>query len=156
MFTSTHRIMTGFLGLLLLLTAGCKRCQESPEVPFTTFVEQEWRLVETSDQAASENLNCFTFMIFVLNRNFKGEIRPVINNEELEEQAITFDYRVFAEEKVIEITSLSQSSGENVQYYQYDLGRDFTLTNTETGNFYRYVPFQGILDPDIDCNSCTF
>ena len=73
--------------LLLALTACVKpRCQDPVEEAFTTFTEQEWRLVDTTDLAISPNLSNFTFETITFELNFEGVRQPWVNNQEVEDQ----------------------------------------------------------------------
>jgi len=141
------------LGITLMLT-GClkKPCQDLVTEPYSTFTEVEWRLVETNDPAQAGTLSNFTFTTITFELSFEGEIKPYINNRELDENVTPFAYQVFPDQDALQITSLNVRNGqqETLTYF-YDLGRDFTLTNAQTGNFYRYVEFDGFVEPDNDC-----
>jgi len=85
------------LGITLMLT-GClkKPCQDLVTEPYSTFTEVEWRLVETNDPAQAGTLSNFTFTTITFELSFEGEIKPYINNRELDENVTPFAYQVFS------------------------------------------------------------
>jgi hypothetical protein len=168
-----------FLAIIFMLGAlgACqKKCQAPPVEPFKTVTEQQWRLVETSDPNPQfRTLSRTNFLIMTFKRNFTGDIKRVENNDLYETPVATFKYNVDSDlhrirmEMMIVQASLptdkgggggteqQQSQGGQVSTqssvidYYYDLTREFALTGTQSGFYYRFVPFSGVVDPDSKC-----
>jgi hypothetical protein len=146
--------------LVILLSQGCtKKCQQPPTEKFKTFTGQQWRLVETTDQdPAFKSLSNTTFLIWEFGKDYTGKINKVLNNKLYDTPIVQFEYNVDPDNNMVAInfsaTGSTQSSTQQSPdgiVYSYDLGRDFNLTNGKTGASYRFVPFQGIVDPDNQC-----
>jgi len=169
-FFRTFFVQGVLLCLLLLLGAACqKKCQQPRDTPFTTFTDQEWRLIESTSPKLNRSLNRSTFIIMVFRRNYTGEIFKVENNDRFEDPVQTFVYNIDPERKLIRVEYVqpqvegSQAEGENknastpiqenVSEYLYELDREFKLTETSYSTYYRFVPFSGVVNPD---STCTF
>ena len=157
----------------ILLCAGCdKKCQPPAEQSFKTFTGQKWRMVETTDPDPNfKKLNNATFLIFEFNRDYTGTVNKVLNNVNYDTPVRTFFYNVDvnaglirtlfqdpsqatdSEQDLTGASAIPSMSGQaqGAVEYSYSLGRDFELTETRKGYYYRFVPFTGIVEPDRQC-----
>lgn len=149
---------------VLIFSAACqRRCQAPSTQTFRSVTETQWRLVETTDAKLLEDLDNFNFEILQFAANSTGAINRVVNNEQFETPIATIAWvpNTQAKSMRIQYTSVPVSTGENTTApkagdlgtfdYNYKLGRDLQMQELRTGNFYRYVPFTGVVSPDIDC-----
>lgn len=152
------------LGLSLFLGACGKKCQQPATEKFNTLSATEWRMVETTDKDF-KGLNNTTFLIFTFGKNYKGAVNKVLNNDKYDTPIYTFQYQIDPDGGLMRIKfesplgegastdgSQTQASGMDPIDYSYELGRELEMTDS-SGRYYRFVPFQGIVDPD---NACTF
>lgn len=159
--------------VLSLLLAGCqqKRCQAPPEQPFQTFVGTQWRLVSTTDPGPNfKTLTQTNFLIFTFNRDFTGDIKSVGNNAQSNVPIATLIYRVDSESRLIQAqitqntvtvppadgstpneTPQSVAPKSSTVNFNYTLSREFGLTDSRSGFYYRFVPFLGVINPDQQC-----
>jgi hypothetical protein len=160
-----------------LLVACQKKCQPPETEAFKTFTATKWRLVETTDPEFKK-LNNTTFLVFEFKTDYTGQVNKVANNVQYETPVRTFIYNVelraarggtlrvkyqdpadLASEDGEEapapgdVPSLQGKAGGDVVDYEYELGRQFELTDSQRGYYYRMVPMKGIVEPD---NECTF
>lgn len=167
MFTPAKKFSATFLVFLtgLMLVVGCaKKCQQPATEVFRTFIDQEWRLVETNNPQFGD-LSNVTFITMTWKINFTGEVFKVENNDKFNTPALQFIYNVDVDQKLMKLQykeppsqgENGESSGGgnvgNVVTYRYALGRDLKLTESGTNYTYRYVPFTGVVRPD---EKCTF
>lgn len=144
------------LGLVLaavLILGGCqKKCQAPPEKPFETFVEQQWRVVESTNPVIGNDIDNYNFYIFYFGRDFEGTVSKVESNKPIETPVLTFSYDVDPKTKRLLIEYHPLSGGDIQTQYIYNLGRDFEI-DEKGGNqeYFRMVPFLGVVDPDKDC-----
>jgi len=149
------------IGLLLatLLSTGCqKKCQQPSAQKLRTFIDQEFRVVETTDPNF-RNLTNTNFIIMVFRINYAGEVFKVENNDRFNNPALIFNFDVNPSSQLIRLqymTPASEEGGEaapsgGVKTYEYELGREFNLVEQGTGYTYRMVPFTGVVRPDQEC-----
>jgi hypothetical protein len=152
------------IGLLLAVTGCQKKCQQPPATPFQSITDTEWRLVESDDPSVSATLTRFTFLIWKFDATLTGSIINVVNNLKYNNPVLTMNYQINADDGLIEIQFVSpgqpdaqgnptQGTVQGQTTYQYALKRDLTLYDTSKGYTYRFVQFQGIVNPD---NTCVF
>lgn len=155
------------LGMGLCLVACQKKCQQPATEKFKTITATEWRLVETTDPEVAKKLNNTNFLIYSFGKNYTGAINAVQNNDKYDTPVYTFKYQIDPDNSLIRMkfsaTAPDSEGGDGTQQaqaddseptdYIYDLGRELELTDDNSGRYYRFVPFQGIVDPD---NNCTF
>jgi hypothetical protein len=125
----------------LAIAAGCqKRCQQPAQTTFQHLRDTPWRLVETN----------------------KGDVKKVVNHDQFDAPILTFDYNISPDDKELVLRYSAAGGGDQTQAsatsagtisYQYKLTNELTLVDSKRGYFYRYVPFQGVVDPD---STCTF
>jgi len=151
------------LGLVLAmaLVGACgKKCQPPVTQKFQTLSETQWRLVETSDSSV-KNLDRFNFLIYNFSRNFSGNIQQVRYNDLFETPFKTFNWNINPDTQQLVIRyqdiappadGSTSRQGATDSLYSYDLNRELELYD-QRGNYYRFVPFTGVVDPD---SSCTF
>jgi len=165
MVTSVSFKSRGSLTVLVvcsLIQWGCqKKCQPPSQEAFKSFVDQEWRLVETTNPQIRDLTNT-NFIIMTFGINFTGQVFKVVNNDRFDNPVLVFKYNVDPEQKLIravystpppegqEGETQTQSAGSPTEYF-YKLGRGFELTETRTGFYYRMVPFAGVVKPDEKC-----
>jgi hypothetical protein len=154
------------LGALLVLLPGCqKKCQPPVTERFQTLSETQWRLVETTDRSV-KGLDRFNFLIYNFARNFSGNIQQVRYNDLFETPFKTFNWNVNPDsgELVLRYQEIAPPATDGTQsgggttsrqgptdvFYSYDLGRELELFD-QRGNYYRFVPFTGVVDPDSSC-----
>lgn len=162
-----HRI--AILAAAFWLIAACqqRKCQAPAEQAFQTIVETQWRLVETTDPHPNfRSLNQTNFFIMTFKRNFTGDFKRVENNDLFETPVATFVYNVDPGSRRI-VTEITENAvtvdpsaatpaapaegKKSVVDFKYTLSREFTLTRANSGFFYRFVPFLGVVDPDKQC-----
>ncbi len=148
----------------LALAAGCqKKCQQAAPTPFQHLRDTPWRLVETNNPSSQyKNLSRHTFIIMDFTIDFKGDVKKVVNNDQFDTPILTFDYNISPDDHqlVIRYSASGDSGGQQSQSstigagttnYQYALSTDLQLVDQKKGYFYRYVPFQGVVDPESTC-----
>lgn len=149
------------LACVFALTGCQKKCQAPVTQKFQTLAETQWRLVETSD-ASVKNLDRFNFLIYNFARNFSGNIQQVRYNDLFETPFKTFNWNINPDTQQLVIryqdiappvegegTGSSRASATD-SLYSYDLNRELELYD-QSGNYYRFVPFTGVVDPDSTC-----
>lgn len=145
---------------VLISTAACqKKCQQNTQ-RFKSVTETQWRLVETTDPAVVEELDNFNFLIVSFATNSTGAVQRVVDNEMFETPISTIVWVPNTKAKQIRIQYTSVPAEETTAQvtegdlgtfdYSYSLGKELEMTDN-TGSYYRYVPFTGIVSPDIDC-----
>ncbi len=150
------------LVLGLALSACGKKCQPPATQKFRTLAETQWRLVETNDTSV-KGLDRFNFLIYNFARNFSGNIQQVRYNDLFETPFKTFNWNINPDSGQLvvryqDIAPLAEGTATNTRkgptdsLYAYSLGRDLEIQDAK-GNFYRFVPFTGVVDPD---STCTF
>ena len=168
MFT-VHKKMGSMVFIMftsLVMVVGCgAKCQPPVTTPFTTFIDQEWRVVESSNPQVAKDLSNVNFITMTFKINFTGAVNKVENNDKLNQAALTFIYNVDVDQKLIKLqyssTAAASQDGSagavtpvgSVVTYHYELKTDFKLTEQGTGYTYRMVPFTGVVRPD---QKCTF
>lgn len=149
-------LQAALLILFSVLAIGCgKKCQQNTTL-YKTVTATEWRLAETTDPALAQNLTKFNFLIAAFGKNFTGALYQVVDNEKKNNPAAPFTFNVSTADRQLEITYQSNETGEGIPSgtkvtYSYSVGYQLNLTNLATGHTYRYVPMQGVADPDSDC-----
>ena len=101
-----------FLMLGAIATSACqKKCQQ-PGAALTTFTDQEFRLVNTTDPTVKSltNTNFETITFF---KNYTGEVHKVQNNERFNDPALVFNYNVDPVSKRIRLQFSTPPSGGN-------------------------------------------
>lgn len=154
-------------GLALLTSAmllsgfGCqKKCQQS-KVRYSSLVDTQWRLVETTDPDILEaGLSNFDFQVFTFTSNGAGTINQVISNELYQSPIATLVWVPNPPDKTVRIEYTSaavpnqtppQPGDLGTFDYVEMLGTDLKLTDQNRGFYYRFVPFTGIVNPDTVC-----
>lgn len=159
-----HSFKPGWALLALtLLLVGCqKKCQPEGEA-LRTFVDQEFRLVSSTDPQVKDLTNT-NFQIMVFKVDFKGQIFRVENNTKYDSPAALFAYNVDPKKQILQIQyykpPTEEAPGDGtfgdkigaVHTYRYELGKDFRLKEEGTPNSYRYVRFTGVVRPDEVCS----
>src|SRR5688572_26920027 len=153
-----------FLSTLAWVTlpACQKKCQQAGEI-VESITATPWRLVESNNPEMKNN-NKYSFIVMSFTQDFGGDIKKVVNNREFQDPVRVFRYNIESDGRsgFLRIAYSEVIQGENgaepgevteTTDYDYKLGRDFTMTETQTGFFYRFVPYEGIVGPD---NACTF
>lgn len=150
--------------LLLAVTAGCqKKCQQNTET-LRTFVDQEFRLVQSTDPETRKDLTNTNFLIMVFKIDYYGELYRVENNSKFNDPVLLLRYNPDPENKLIQVQfyeppsetsvgpdpSLGKESGP-LRTYRYSLSNELNLVESGTGYRYRYVPFTGVVKPDEIC-----
>ncbi len=171
----SNRGLVLILALLLvsmLLPACGKKCQQVT-TPFKYLSDTPWRLAETTDPSKTfRALNNYTFPVFSFTLNFRGDVKTVINNEQFDSALCNLAYQVDPGGNAVKIkfsegagatpnqgadpnqtTSLPNCPFKDTIGYTYKVGRSLELTDQKSGNYYRFVPFLGIIQPD---DVCTF
>lgn len=167
LFKDNQRLLLLVFGIVLFLGACQKKCQQPASEKFNTISATEWRLVETTDPDF-KGLNNTTFLIFSFGKNYTGAVNKVLNNDKYDTPVFTFLYQVDPDQNLLRIqyqevvpepdpatgstTPPQQPPALDPVDYTYELGRELEMTNSN-GRYYRFVPFQGIVDPD---NLCSF
>ena len=152
---------------LLCLTTGCqKKCQQPATQRFKSLRETPWRLVDTNNPAQEyRNLSRFTFLITEFSVNFKGDVKKVVNNDQFDTPILTFLYNVDPDGKFLVLKYSSLDAGSDgtgtdgggtttdvgTVKYTYELSNELNLYEVNRPYHYRYIPFQGVVDPDSTC-----
>ncbi len=154
---------------IVLLSACNPKCQVPSDVK-KTFTGVTWRLVNTTNPNIKNN-DRFSFLLFEADQGFSGKIRKVVNNREFETPVKIFRYNLTtggARDGRIRIafsdppaeedggnSGGSQDNGESqfteVTDYEWSVGTKFELTETQTGYYYLFYPYEGIVDPASNC-----
>lgn len=152
------------MALALLYTPGCQqRCQPPATQRIKNLSETGWRLVETTDQAV-KGLDNYNFLIYTFARNFSGDVKQVRFNDQFETPFKTFNWNIVNGQLVIRYASIAPPSTTGTQgsgspstqrnasdaYYNYSINHELEMIDGR-GNYYRFVPFQGVVDPDTNC-----
>ncbi len=141
----------------LLSMAACQRkCQPMATQSYQSLVETPWRLVQSTDPEVARNLNNYNFLVVSFNRNSTGEVKRVVDNDQYDTPVQTLVWVPNVSTKMIRVQYSSASGaapGDDGTFdYTYTLGRQLEMTDTTNGYYYRYVPFQGVVDPDVSCS----
>ncbi len=156
--------------LLAFFSAGCgnPKCQAPAPEKIPTFTANPWRLVSSTDPGIKK-LDRFNFTILSFSKNNKGDIKAVQNNTQYDAPLYTFDYIVSTEDaksgqlRIVFYGQAKEEEGEapsgeapkgeasKPKDYEYQLTRELVLSESRTGYEYKYIPFQGIVDPDSNC-----
>lgn len=150
------------LSLVVWLPACQKKCQQNTQ-RLTTFVDQEFRLVQTNDPKISKDLTNTNFLIFSFKIDYTGAVSRVEDNSRYNNPTSLIRYNVDPAQKLIKViyynppeegstSPLGEQIGKE-HIYQYQLGTEFLLREVGTPYGYRFVPFQGVVRPD---DQCTF
>ena len=174
MNTQKFKKINPILILVLALSSfmiGCtKKCPTSTE-KISSIVSTPFRLVASTDPdpEIQNNLSNFTFLVFTFAQNFTGDVKLVLDNTQYDTPVKTFIYNIDPASKqlIIKYADPTSSSavgdpaggdapgptgGNDPVFYSYQLGRDLEI-NSEQGDYYRFVPFTGFLNP---VDTCTF
>jgi hypothetical protein len=122
-------------------------------------VAAQWRLVESTDPDVTKTLDNYNFLIMRFDRNNTGAINKVVSNELYENPVSYLKYVVASQGHVgqlqIEFSSSPTGNGDQGTFaFEYALtSTGLELSQVNSNNYYRYVPFVGIVDPD---NTCVF
>lgn len=120
-------------------------------------------MVESNDPALRTTLTKVNFFIMVFKINFTGQIFRVENNDRIDDPQREFGFDVDVDSKLIKVQyyfpKTTDEQGKEVPgekdgtpiTYSYQLSRELRLTNTQTGYYYRLVPFMGVVKPDEKC-----
>lgn len=159
------KIVTASLLIFLLHLSGCaKKCQAPATEKFKTVTGQQWRLVETTDPSPDfKALSKSTFLIFQFGVDYKGSVNLVQNNTQFDTPVKTFLYNIDVQSGEMrlkydgappaegeEATQVDKTPQSSVVEYTYDLGKELEMTDSR-GNYYRFIPFTGIVAPDDTC-----
>ena len=165
MITATTKFSMKMLLIALTFVAmvGCdKKCQKPAEESFKTITNQKWRMVETTDpNPAFKSLGKYSFLIWEFGLDMTGTVNVVRNNKEFKDAVLTFDYTVDKDSGIIRAAFAETTLNEGTEAteelepveYSYELGRELELYESGKGYYTRFVPYQGIVEPD---NTCTF
>ena len=154
--------------ILLVGTVACqKKCQPTGQ-PLTGLTGTDFRLIDTNDPQF-KTLTQTNFIIMNFDDRYKGNVYRVENNEKYDNPALTFEYNVDPTRKEIRLQyykpaqAAASGGGQaaatpgdavgGVKSYTYHLGTGFEMHDENSTNYYRFVPFQGIVKPD---DICTF
>lgn len=150
------------MALVVFLPACQKKCQQNTE-RLTTFVDKEFRLVQTNDPQISKDLTNTNFLIFSFKIDYTGQISRVEDNSRYNNPAKLMRYNVDPERKLIRVQyydppaeNSNSAVGDpvgGVHTYTYSLSNEFVLREIGSSYGYRFVPFQGVVRPD---DQCTF
>ena len=151
-------------GVFLAGPVGCqKKCQPPAAQRFRFLRETPWRLVETNNPSqAYRNLTRTTFQIWEFRVNFTGDVKKVENNDEFDTPILEFKWNVDTASRILRIRFSTVDTGEGEEGqstsevvgttdYYYELSNELNLQEVRRGYTYRFVPFQGVVDPDNDC-----
>jgi hypothetical protein len=151
---------TGLLLAFLLSSCGAPKCQAPATQSFKTLAETQWRLVATNDKSVT-GLDKYNFLIYNFARNFSGNIQQVRYNDLFETPYKSFTWNInkeagqltlrYQDAPPAEGAPATQRQGPTDVLYGYELNREFRI-NDQRGNFYRFVPFTGVVDPDLTCD----
>ncbi|MSP18920.1 MAG: hypothetical protein EXR74_05055 [Bdellovibrionales bacterium] len=170
MNTKKLKKINPILILVLALSSfmmGCKICPTSKE-KIPSIVSSPLRLVSSTDPdpLIQETLSNFTFLVFTFAQDFTGDVKLVLNNVQYDTPVKTFTFNIdpgskqliikYADPNSLEwdkaISESGAATGGNAPVlYRYELGRDLVM-NSEQGDYYRFVPFTGVLNPDDTCS----
>lgn len=148
------------LSMVVWLPACQKKCQQNTE-RLTTFVDKEFRLVQTNDPKISKDLTNTNFLIFSFKIDYTGAISRVEDNSRYNNPTSLIRYNVDPERKLIKVRYYNPPTEEGAQVgeqignehtYQYQLSTEMTLREIGTSYGYRFVPFQGVVRPDEQCS----
>ena len=150
-------LMIAFCAIFILVGVRCaKRCQGQPSKPITSITETEWRLAETNNSQMKVSLSTTTFPIFSFKQNYEGEVFSVINNNRPDSPDILLQYQLDPDQQILRIGFKSPGQDDSqlqVIDYSYSInGYELELTEPN-GQYYRMVPFTGVVSPD---DNCTF
>jgi hypothetical protein len=148
--------------LVLLSTVACqRRCQPASTELFASVTQTQWRLAQTTDPTVSETLDNFNFLIVQFGSNGTGAVNRVVSNDMFETPIATILWVPNAKSQLMRIQYSSVPAEGSTQSgtqgdlgtfdYRYELGRELELFEQQTGNYYRYVPFTGVVNPDTEC-----
>ena len=166
--TLSQTLKLGFISVaamsqVLFSTVACQRkCQNTTSATaFKSVTETQWRLVETTDPGVAESLDNFNFLILQFATNGTGAVTRVVNNEQYETpiSSILWVPNAKVKQMRIQYTSVPTSnSASAVQSgdlgtfdYKYTLGKQLELYESGSGYYSRYVPFTGVVAPDVEC-----
>ena len=153
--------------LALSSGTGCgKKCNQPVTTPFKFLRETQWRLIETDNPAPEyRRLSKYTFQNWEFGVNFTGQIFTVINNDQQDTPFRVFKWNVDKDAGIL-LLQLQSPIGEEDEEgnvaggedlgtieFSYKMGRNLELVEAERGYVYKFVPFQGVVDPD---NTCEF
>ena len=171
MYTAMKGITPLLIPLLILLgVVACdKKCQAPAEQRYKTFVDEKWRLVETTDpDPGMKSLSNTNFLIMTFTKEYTVAVNRVENNKEFETPVLVGEYNVDPSRQLLNVvyqtpqaepeggesgTTTQATAKTSAVQYVYDLSREFELYNNATGYYYRFVPYTGVVYPD---NQCTF
>lgn len=137
------------------LVACQRRCQPAAQQSFQSLVDTAWRLVQTTDPLVAPSLNNYNFLVVTFARNNTGDVKRVVDNDQYDNpvQTLVWVPSVATKTLRIQYTSAAGTTGDDGTFdYQYSLGRQLEMRLQSTGYYYRYVPFQGVVDPDVLCS----
>jgi hypothetical protein len=146
-----------FAALFLALgPVGCgRKCQPAETQSFTTITATPWRLAESTDPTVSASLTNFNFLIVSFNKNNTGDIKRVVDNDQYDQPVQTLVWVPDVANRILRVqytSTGSTTSGDAGTFdYQYSLGRQLEMFDSKKGYYYRYVPFKGVVDPDVLC-----
>lgn len=150
--------VAGIFLVTLALAAGCQQlCQQPTATPYQNLDATTWRLVSTSDPSpAYQSLSKNTFLIMSFTIDFKGSVNKVVNNDQFDNPILTFEYNVDPSNNILVIQYTTtdqgaQSGDAGTVQYNYTLSSELDLTDSTHGYTYRYIPFQGVVQPDSNC-----
>ncbi len=164
------QLLATIVGLLALgLGSGCgRKCNTPVTTPFRFLRETQWRLVETSNPAPEyRSLGKYTFFIWQFRQNFTGDIFQVVNNDQRDSPFRTFKWNTDGNKsgnlamKFSEPGTADPGGGEGggteardlgTFQFSFNLSNELNITDLQRGHEYRFVPFQGVVDPDNDCS----
>ena len=162
----TQRTYSWLLALVLLFggVACQKRCQPPSETRVESLVDAEWRLVETTDPEVFATLDNFNFLLLRFNQNNTGQVNQVVNNDLFDNPIAQILWVADPQVELLRVRyesvpgegSFDDPDNPGVQDlgtfdYTYSLGRQLEMRELRRGYYYRYVPFQGVVAPDIIC-----
>lgn len=169
---NSHRIQLSkiafplLMGALMLLASACqKKCQPAATTNFKSVTAKQWRLVETTDPSPEfKKLTKTTFLIFTFDITYTGTVLKVLNNVKFNGPAQVFNYTIDPDSGKLRIeykdppaqtenqadAAPTDDAGVIVDY-AYDLGKELELSDSKAGYYYRFLPYEGTINPDDTC-----
>jgi hypothetical protein len=163
MHTATWKQL-GAICLLLAFTGCQKKCQQGPATAFQSITDTEWRLVESDEPQVQSSLTRFTFLIWKFDPTLTGTVINVVDNLKYNNPILTMNYQIDPDQGMLQIKftapgapdangNPTQGTDQGTSLYAYELARDLRIYDQNKGYYYRFVQFQGIVNPD---NTCIF
>ena len=162
-----RHLVLATLGLILLATGCAKReCGKPLDEAPKDISDLEWRLVSSTEPETKSSLTRFNFLVFKFDSNFSGLMKKAMNNVLQEDKdakpflyagdgqdGLCIEYLGTQAQKEARLASgnieeLCGEESDDLFYYSYRLDRwGLKLQDLETGDTYRFCPFEGAFSP---------